>query len=141
MTIQQSIDATLALLKRVGLLDWNVMVVNDLDAFGRRRNVPLDPPDETLYGLTCWAEKFIVLSVSILDDEEFTRNVVSHETAHAYHGRSEDHHSDEFGLTWCKFRRMLDKICGVEPDMRPGCVMYVLNPRQTATRCCSQTEG
>ncbi len=129
MTIQQSIDATLALLKRVGLLDWNVMVVNDLDAFGRSRNVPLDPPDETLYGLTCWAEKFIVLSVSALADDEFARNLISHEVAHAYHGRSEDHHSDEFGLTWCKFRRMLDKICGVEPDMRPGCVMYVLKPR------------
>jgi hypothetical protein len=129
VTADQVIIAANELLKRVGLLDWNVKVVSDLNAFGRSRNVPLDFPEEQLYGLTCWAEKFIVLSVSILDDEEFTRNVVSHETAHAYHGRSEDHHSDEFGLTWCKFRRMLDKICGVEPDMRPGCVMYVLNPR------------
>jgi hypothetical protein len=122
MNVETAISVTLSLLSRVGLLDWNVMVVDDLNAFARSRRTVIDD-GEILYGLTCYAEKFIVLGASVLDDDVKARNTISHEITHAYFGAGSDHYTDDFGVEWCSFRRLLDKICGVEPDMRPGCVL------------------
>jgi hypothetical protein len=113
MTEENVLTAAYELLKRVGLTNWSVEVV---------AAIPSNVDGETVYGLTKYAEKKILLRRQSMEDDVFARNVASHEVTHAYFGAGSDHDSGDFGVEWCAFRRLLDKICGVEPDMRPACV-------------------
>ena len=114
MNDQTVITAAYELLKRVGVSGWSVSIV---DA------IPSDDADKTIHGLAKYAQKKILLRhQSMEEDDVFARNVISHEVTHAYFGAGSDHDSGDFGVEWCAFRRLLDTICGCEPDMRPACV-------------------
>ena len=118
MTTAEAITVTTALLKRVGLTDWSVEVCAE---------IPSDVPGETIHGLAKYVERTILLRRQSMTDDVFARNVASHEVTHAFFGAGSDHDSGDFGVEWCSIRRLLDKICGAEPDMRPGCVYYCTN--------------